>query len=46
MRIPYKQCLINWTFINTDNELLEKEPHHIGHVCHKFRSVSKYFPYI
>ena len=46
IRIPYKQCLINWTFINTANELLEKEPHHISHVCHKFWSISKYFPYI
>ena len=29
IRIPYKHCLITWSFINTDNELLEKEPHQI-----------------
>ena len=36
IRIPYKQCLITWSFINTDNALLEKEPHHIRYVCQKF----------
>ena len=41
IRFPYKHCLIIWSFINTDNELLEKEPHHIWYVCHKFRNISK-----
>ena len=36
IRIPYKQCLITWSFTNIDNALLEKEPHHIRYVCQKF----------
>ena len=31
-RIPYKYYLITLSFINTDNELLEKEPRHARYV--------------